>query len=55
MLIPGKDALSALNLEVQSGCSVSIASSGIISAMATDEIPTEMRRLIELVAEFTAS
>jgi len=54
-LIPGKDALSTVNQEVQTCCSVSIASSGIISAMTADEIPTEMRRLVELIAEFAGS
>lgn len=54
MLIPGKEALSAINQEVQTTCSVSIASSGIISAMTADEVPAEMKRLIESVAQFTA-
>ena len=55
MLIPGKDALTALNQEVQNTCSVSIASSGIISAMTPEEVPAEMRGLVEAIGNFAGA
>jgi energy-coupling factor transporter ATP-binding protein EcfA2 len=51
-LIPGKDALSAINQELQRVCSISIAPSGIVSAMTVDEIPREMRELIDMIEDF---
>lgn len=53
-LLPGKSALSAINQEIQAQCAVSIAPSGIVSAMNVDEIPLEMRELIELIGTFSA-
>jgi energy-coupling factor transporter ATP-binding protein EcfA2 len=52
MLIPGKDALSHLNSEIQYSCSVSIAPSAIIGAMNLDEVPGEMSALIRALAKF---
>jgi hypothetical protein len=54
-LIPGKDALSCLNSSVQAACGVSVTASAIIEAMRTEEVPDEMRRLINLLIEFSES
>lgn len=54
-LIPGKDALSALNKAVQEQCAVSIAPSGIITAMNQHEVPSEMASLIEAIDVFVAA
>lgn len=51
-MIPGKDALSFVNNEIQKVCSVSIAPSGIIAAMSIDEVPNEMKKLVELISSF---
>lgn len=54
-MISGKEALSALNAELQSRYKVSVTASGIIEAMRLDEVPDEMRKLISNVATFTLS
>jgi predicted ATPase len=51
-LIPGKDALSALNREIQDGCSISLTPTAIIHAMSTSEIPLELKELIGRLAQF---
>jgi hypothetical protein len=53
-IVPGKDALAALNQEVQASCGVSITPTSIISAMRRDEIPSEMNTLIECLAGFSS-
>jgi hypothetical protein len=54
-LIPGKDALSVLNKAIQEQCAVSIAPSGIITAMSQHEVPIEMISLIDAIGIFVAS
>jgi hypothetical protein len=54
-LLPGKSALSVINQELQDSCSVSITPSGIIAGMKADEIPAEMRGLIEQLNGFAKS
>ena len=51
-LIPGKDALTALNSEVQQACAINVAPSGIISAMTALEVPGEMVELVRDLAKF---
>lgn len=51
-LIPGKDALSALNAELQNKCSVSITPSAIIAAMTVAEVPEEMVALVSKIGAF---
>jgi hypothetical protein len=51
-LIPGKAALSYFNRKLQESHSISLTPSLIIDAMEDDEIPTEARRLIDLIDRF---
>lgn len=50
--IPGKDALSALNAELQSKCAISITPSAIIAAMTAAEVPSEMSALVAKIGSF---
>ena len=54
-MIPGKDALSAVNKHAQEAYSVSVTPMAIIDAMMSDEIPDEMRGLVEKLVEFSIS
>jgi energy-coupling factor transporter ATP-binding protein EcfA2 len=54
-LLPGKDALSALNQEIQEVCSISVTVSGITSAMTVEEVPAEMRNLVDLIGDFAGT
>ena len=51
-VIPGKDAISALNQHLQDTYGVSITPTAIIDAMNVNEVPTEMRELIEDISRF---
>jgi hypothetical protein len=53
-VIPGKEALSAINGHLQNVYGVSITSTGIVDAMTREEIPQEMRLLIADLATFSA-
>ena len=52
-MIPGKDALSALNTELQSKCGITITPTLIIDSMTADEIPTEVKQLVLNLDTFT--
>jgi AAA domain, putative AbiEii toxin, Type IV TA system len=54
-IIPGKDALKALNQHLQDQYGISITPTGIIDAMHRDEVPTEMVELIGGIAQFAAA
>ena len=54
-LIPAKKALSAVNRYLQEHYQVSVTSAAIIDAIHVDEIPTEMRCLLESLGEFAAT
>ena len=54
-LIPAKKALSTVNRHLQKHYQVSVTSAAIIDAMHVDEIPAEMRRLLESLGEFAAT
>lgn len=54
-LVPAKAALSAINQHLQDNYSVNVSATSIISAMHVDEIPSEMRRLLNKLAEFVAA
>ncbi len=54
-LIPAKDALSAINQHLQDNYSVNVSATSIISAMHVDEIPSEMRRLLNQLSKFVAA
>ena len=54
-MIPGKDALSAINQCLQDKYSVSVTQTAIIDAMSVDEIPAEMIVLVRILAKFASS
>jgi hypothetical protein len=51
-VISGKDALSTFNRYLQEEYGVSVTPASIIEAMRSDEIPDEMRRLLQDIGEF---
>jgi len=51
-LVPGKEALSAMNKRLQQDYDISITPLSILHAMHIDEIPTEMQRLLEELSRF---
>ena len=53
-LVPGKAALSAVNRHLQTKYRISVTPAGIIAATDEDEIPTEMRNLLNELAGFAA-
>ena len=53
-LVPGKDALSYINKELQLKYGISITTTAIIDSMQENEVPQEMIDLIHLVAKFAA-
>ena len=54
-LAPGKEALKAVNRHLQEHYGINVTAAGIIRAMHTDEIPTEMRKLLNELAAFVAA
>jgi len=54
-VIPGKEALSYLNTELQKRYGVTLTATGIIDAMMIDEIPLEMKKLIAGLESFRMS
>jgi hypothetical protein len=52
-LIPGKEAISAVNKFAQDSYDVSITPIAIVDAMTAAEIPMEMLELVELLKEFS--
>ncbi len=52
-LIPGKEALAAINKHSQDKNQVSVTPTAIIDAMQVDEVPSEMVELIKLLATFS--
>jgi len=53
-LIPGKEALSFINENLQKQFGVSVTPAAIVDAMMTSEIPSEMTDLIRMLEEFSA-
>jgi hypothetical protein len=53
-MIPGKDALSAVNRYLQETHSISITPTGIVDAMLSEEVPSEMKTLVNLLATFAS-
>ena len=53
-LVPGKDALAAVNRHLQEHYGVSVTATGIVKAIRSHEIPKEMRQLLDDLAKFTA-
>jgi energy-coupling factor transporter ATP-binding protein EcfA2 len=54
-VIPGKDAMSNLNGELQKTYGVTLTATGIIDAMTIDEVPSEMKALVDELGKFCAS
>jgi len=54
-VIPGKEALSHLNTKLQERYGVSLTPTGIVDAMLIDEVPLEMKSLIERLAAFSTT
>lgn len=54
-IIPGKEALSAFNQYLQSEHGVSITPASIVEAMRADEIPEEIRSLLDGISKFARS
>lgn len=53
-LLPGKDALTAINGELQRKFGISVTPTSIIDAMNEDEVPQEMLDLINMLSEFVS-
>ena len=51
-VIPGKEALSAFNQYLEQEYGVSVIPASIIEAMRNDEVPDEMRQLLQDIAAF---
>ena len=54
-LVPGKQALKAVNRHLEKRYGVHVTASGIIDAMHVNEVPTEMRTLLNRLAAFVAT
>lgn len=54
-LMPGKKVLARLNEILQMGYSVTVSPRGIVAAMQLDEIPHEMKKLVQALGEFSMS
>jgi AAA domain, putative AbiEii toxin, Type IV TA system len=54
-VIPGKEALSALNGALQKRYGISITATAIIDAMSTNEIADEMKRIVSDLSVFASS
>ena len=52
-LVPGKEALGAINKHAQEKYGVSITATAIIDAMQSNEIPKEMVELVDLLVRFS--
>lgn len=50
--IPGKEALSAINTELQNRYGISLTATAIIDAMTDEEVPDELRELINNLSIF---
>ncbi|MGK8233633.1 ATP-dependent nuclease [Roseovarius sp. MS2] len=53
-MLPGKDALSKINLHLQDKFGVSVSPSAIIDAMYVTEVPDEMTKLVSLLSDFSS-
>ncbi|UAB77491.1 AAA family ATPase [Erythrobacter sp. SCSIO 43205] len=54
-LIPGKEALGWLNSKIQPVFKVSVSASAIVETMRVEEIPAEMRSLIDKIEAFAST
>jgi energy-coupling factor transporter ATP-binding protein EcfA2 len=54
-IIPGKEAISAVNQQLQTRYGTSVTATAIIDAMALHEIPTDMKELVSAISQFASS
>ncbi len=54
-LIPGKDALSDFNRRAQETYGSSVTPTAVIAAMSPDQVPPEIRELIEAIRQFSTT
>lgn len=54
-IIPGKKVLARLNEVLQADYSVAVSPRGIVAAMQVEEVPQEMKELIEALGKFSLS
>ena len=54
-LIPGKEAFSYVNGELQRLHGISVTPTAVIDAMKREEVPEEMRKVIDKLADFASS
>lgn len=54
-IIPGKEAMSALNQHLQEKYGVSVTPTAIVDAMKVDEIPADIKQLVHDIAIFSSS
>lgn len=52
-VIPGKEAFGAVNKYAQDVYGINLTATAVIDAMRVDEVPTEMKRLVQLLLEFS--
>ncbi|RYE29333.1 MAG: hypothetical protein EOP23_21710 [Hyphomicrobiales bacterium] len=52
-MLPGKEAISYINKELQDSFSTNVTSTSIIDNMKTEEIPTDMKKMIESLDSFS--
>ena len=55
LAVSGKDALTFVNIQLQAKYKVSLSATSIIDAMIIDEVPSEMKVLIEKLTTFCVS
>lgn len=54
-IVPGKEALTALNAYLQEEFDVNITPTAIVDAMTVDEVPKEVRILLADLATFSST
>jgi hypothetical protein len=54
-MIPGKEALAWLNSEIQTLYKISISVASIVEVMRSDEVPAEMRDLVDQIERFASA
>lgn len=54
-VIPGKEAMSAVNQHLQQQYGVTVTATAIVDAMQVDEIPADMKQLIRDISQFASS
>ena len=54
-MIPGKDALSQINRDLQENLKVSVTPSAFASAMTVDEVPSKLWNLLKNIDQFSGA